>query len=248
RRTGAAAHAAAHVLGQIEPRQGTQPVSVGRHSALRTGGLSPGGTPWLQTLNALCLASPLRCSIQPEVTMRFLPFVLCCGAMLTAVAAHAQVLTGEATAVAGDALLIGGQRIDLAGIDSPEPDQTCTKDGAAWPCGAQATAALQALVSGQMVDCNVRGTGADGTMLGFHWTKIHDRDHGEVYVVGVSPASQGRGLGRLLTLAGLHHLHDRGVREVILYVESDNAPAIRIYRDKLGFTHQQRDTHVMYRR
>ena len=91
-------------------------------------------------------------------------------------------------------------------------------------------------------------SGADGTMLGFHWTKIHDRDHGEVYVVGVSPASQGRGLGRLLTLAGLHHLHDRGVREVILYVESDNAPAIRIYRDKLGFTHQQRDTHVMYRR
>ena len=87
-----------------------------------------------------------------------------------------------------------------------------------------------------------------GTMLGFHWTKIHDRDHGEVYVVGVSPATQGRGLGRLLTLAGLHHLHDRGVREVILYVESDNAPAIRIYRDKLGFTHHQRDTHVMYRR
>lgn len=90
--------------------------------------------------------------------------------------------------------------------------------------------------------------GAEGAMLGFHWTKVHDRDHGEVYVVGVSPASQGLGLGRLLTLAGLHHLHDRGVREVLLYVESDNAPAIRIYRDKLGFTHAQSDTHVMYRR
>ena len=48
-----------------------------------------------------------------------------------------------------------------------------------------------------------------GTMLGFHWTKIHDRDHGEVYVVGVSPATQGRGLGRLLTLAGL----DRDVED-----------------------------------
>tara|TARA_Y100000815_G_scaffold233882_2_gene225665 strand:+ start:968 stop:1816 length:849 start_codon:yes stop_codon:yes gene_type:complete len=91
-------------------------------------------------------------------------------------------------------------------------------------------------------------SGADGEMLGFHWTKVHDRDHGEVYVVGVSPASQGLGLGRLLTLAGLHHLHERGVREVLLYVESDNAPAINIYRDKLGFTHAQSDNHVMYRR
>lgn len=88
----------------------------------------------------------------------------------------------------------------------------------------------------------------EGRMLGFHWTKVHSADTGEVYVVAVSPESQGMGLGRLLTLAGLRHLHERGVREVILYVESDNAPAIRIYRDKLGFTHEARDTHVMYRR
>ena len=88
----------------------------------------------------------------------------------------------------------------------------------------------------------------DGEMLGFHWTKVQERDTGEVYVVAISPASQGLGLGRLLTLAGLHHLHDRGVREVVLYVESDNDPAIRVYRDKLGFTHDERDTHVMYRR
>jgi mycothiol synthase len=87
-----------------------------------------------------------------------------------------------------------------------------------------------------------------GELLGFHWTKLQERERGEVYVVGVSPASQGLGLGRVLTLAGLHHLHERGVREVILYVESDNAPAIRVYRDKLGFTHEPRDTHVMYRR
>lgn len=88
----------------------------------------------------------------------------------------------------------------------------------------------------------------DGEMLGFHWTKVQERDRGEVYVLGVSPAAQGLGLGRLLTLAGLDHLHGRGVREVFLYVESDNAPAIRIYRDKLGFSHAERDTHVMYRR
>jgi mycothiol synthase len=88
---------------------------------------------------------------------------------------------------------------------------------------------------------------ADGTVLGFHWTKRHDQHQGEVYVVGVDPAAQGRGLGRLLTLAGLHHLEAAGVAEVLLYVESDNRPAVHVY-DGLGFTHADRDTHVQYQR
>jgi mycothiol synthase len=84
-------------------------------------------------------------------------------------------------------------------------------------------------------------------LLGFHWTKQHSPDLGEVYVVGIDPAAQGRGLGKLLTLAGLHHLAGLGVAEVLLYVESDNAPAIAVYSG-LGFTHADADTHVMYRR
>lgn len=84
-------------------------------------------------------------------------------------------------------------------------------------------------------------------VLGFHWTKQHSPDLGEVYVVGIDPSAQGRGLGKLLTLAGLHHLADRGVTEVLLYVESDNAPAIAVYSG-LGFRHDGADTHVMYRR
>lgn len=89
--------------------------------------------------------------------------------------------------------------------------------------------------------------GPDGELLGFHWTKRHDADHGEVYVIGVSPAAHGRGLGRLLTVAGLHHLASRGVAEVHLYVESDNTPALRLYAG-LGFTHAATDTHVQYHR
>ena len=81
----------------------------------------------------------------------------------------------------------------------------------------------------------------------FHWTKQHDAELGEVYVVGVDPAAQGRGLGRLLTLAGLHHLHGLGVAEVLLYVESDNAPGgARLLRAWASPT--PRDTHVQYRR
>ncbi|MGD9961734.1 mycothiol synthase [Nocardioides sp.] len=82
-------------------------------------------------------------------------------------------------------------------------------------------------------------------LLGFHWTKRHSRSLGEVYVVAIAPEAQGRGLGKALTLAGLHHLADTD--EVILYVESDNRPARAVY-EGLGFTHQPADTHVQYRR
>ena len=92
-----------------------------------------------------------------------------------------------------------------------------------------------------------------GHMAGFHWTKVHPPSEqnppspglGEVYVVGVDPAEQGSGLGRALTLAGLHHLRDLGVDEVMLYVDEDNVPAIRMYGD-LGFTRARTD--AMYRR
>jgi mycothiol synthase len=83
-----------------------------------------------------------------------------------------------------------------------------------------------------------------GELVGFHWTKVHGgttgdgHGHepvGEVYVVGVDPAAQGRGLGPALTLIGLHHLRGRGLHEVLLYVEEDNHAAVTTYR-RLGFT------------
>jgi mycothiol synthase len=89
---------------------------------------------------------------------------------------------------------------------------------------------------------------ADGLMAGFHWTKVNppeDPGSGEVYVVGVDPAEQGSGLGRALTLAGLHYLRDRGVAQAMLYVDEDNVPAIRMY-EALGFTRARID--AMYRR
>ena len=51
----------------------------------------------------------------------------------------------------------------------------------------------------------------------------------------------------MVTLAGLHHLAELGVEEVLLYVESDNTAAVRVYSG-LGFTHEASDTHVQYRR
>ena len=85
-----------------------------------------------------------------------------------------------------------------------------------------------------------------GAMAGFHWTKIHAPSGiGEVYVVGVDPGEQGTGLGRALTLAGLRYLRERGLPEAMLYVDEDNAPAIRMY-SALGFSRFRTD--AMYRR
>ena len=84
----------------------------------------------------------------------------------------------------------------------------------------------------------------DGRLAGFHWTKVHDGTLGEVYVVGVDPAEQGSGLGRALTLTGLRYLRDdRGLAEVMLYVDESNQPAVRMYT-RLGFTLAATD--VMY--
>jgi mycothiol synthase len=84
-------------------------------------------------------------------------------------------------------------------------------------------------------------------LIGFHWTKVHgwpstsdspaDHHHppiGEVYVIGVDPAGHGQGLGTALTLAGLHYLKGRGLDQVMLYVDDENAGAARLYR-QLGF-------------
>jgi mycothiol synthase len=93
-------------------------------------------------------------------------------------------------------------------------------------------------------------SGQDGRLLGFHWTKVHPDQAGlgEVYVLGVDPSAQGRGLGQMLTSIGIASLAERlagpnspGEPTVMLYVESDNVAAVRTY-ERLGFTTYSVDT------
>ncbi|HEX6596262.1 MAG TPA: mycothiol synthase [Acidimicrobiales bacterium] len=78
----------------------------------------------------------------------------------------------------------------------------------------------------------------NGRLAGFCWTKVH-ADHdpplGEIYVVAVDPDFQGQGLGRRLVLAGLDWLWRNRIETGMLYVDRDNAPAVRLY-ESMGFT------------
>lgn len=84
----------------------------------------------------------------------------------------------------------------------------------------------------------------DGRLLGSIWTKVDRPDVGEIYVLGVDPAAQGMGLGRVLTGAGLDYLAGRGLSRVVLFVESDNDAALATYRTA-GFVREA--VHSRYR-
>ncbi len=62
----------------------------------------------------------------------------------------AKAISGQATVLDGDTLLIAGERIRIEGIDAPESKQHC---GDGWPCGREATAAMENLAGGKFMRC-----------------------------------------------------------------------------------------------
>ena len=81
---------------------------------------------------------------------------------------------------------------------------------------------------------------SDGVIQGFCWTKIHYDLlplQGEIYVIAVDPEFQGKGSGTELVLAGLNWIRGNDINQAMLYVESDNHSANRVY-SALGFNHE----------
>ncbi len=76
-------------------------------------------------------------------------------------------VSGPARVIDGDTLEVAGTRIRLAGLDTPENDQTClTEHGVTWDCGRYVTQELRVLLRGANVRCEDEGEGGYGRMLG----------------------------------------------------------------------------------
>ena len=86
-------------------------------------------------------------------------------AMLAMATATLADVAGPATVVDGDTLEIAGERIRLHGIDAPETDQTCERDGVTWLCGAAASGKLRELVRGREVRCREHGRDTYGRII-----------------------------------------------------------------------------------
>lgn len=89
--------------------------------------------------------------------------------------------------------------------------------------------------SPQQVSLAVR----EDAILGYCWTTADPaapggQRTGRVHMVGVSPESRGRGIGRQALVAGLGKLKQAGVEVVKLSVDSRNGSAIALY-ESIGF-------------
>ena len=69
----------------------------------------------------------------------------------------------------GDSLDVNGQHIRLHGIDAPESNQTCWRDGVAWACGQRAAAKLHELVWSGSLRCDPQDRDRYGRTIAVCW-------------------------------------------------------------------------------
>ena len=67
----------------------------------------------------------------------------------------------------------------------------------------------------------------------------HDGHRGWFYYLGVDPALQGRGFGRVMTQAAEDWLRERGIAKAQLMVRADN-DRVRAFYEALGYGEQER--------
>jgi mycothiol synthase len=67
-----------------------------------------------------------------------------------------------------------------------------------------------------------------------HHDFVNQDPIGEIYVIGVDPENKKTGLGKALAITGLNYLNSKSLKQAMLYVDADNAPALAMYQG-LGF-------------
>jgi len=77
--------------------------------------------------------------------------------------------------------------------------------------------------------------------IGYCWTRINfwknkakSKSNGRIYMLGVDPDHQGKGIGKQVLLAGLSYMKSKDLRFVELTVDSKNKAACALYRS-VGF-------------
>ncbi|MEP6566640.1 MAG: thermonuclease family protein [Mesorhizobium sp.] len=73
---------------------------------------------------------------------------------------------GAAIVNDGDSITLGTERIRMRGIDAPEYQQICRKDGAEYACGKLSRQSLVRLISGKPVSCSGWQRDRYGRLLG----------------------------------------------------------------------------------
>jgi endonuclease YncB( thermonuclease family) len=84
--------------------------------------------------------------------------LICAGALSAQVSTPGRPFSGLARAKDGDSLTVDAREVRLFGIDAPEFDQTCIRNGVNWSCGAEAADRLSRLVTGRDVRCRAVNT------------------------------------------------------------------------------------------
>ncbi len=98
-------------------------------------------------------------------------FVVRDGVSLPSLAAlspfSSEPIKGRASTLTGNLVRVGGQVIQLYGVEAPEPSQRCrTRRGRWWRCGSRARSTLAGLVNGRTLKCEVMGHDDSGRALG----------------------------------------------------------------------------------
>ncbi len=85
-------------------------------------------------------------------------------------------ISGRARALDGSTLRVDGQRVQLEGIEAPDPNQVCLKEGGKrWKCGSGARSALARALGRRRVICSVTG-GADKDKPAMGSCRIAEKD------------------------------------------------------------------------
>jgi ribosomal protein S18 acetylase RimI-like enzyme len=85
----------------------------------------------------------------------------------------------------------------------------------------------------------------DGEAIGFAWVGLDSEGKGLIEPLGIVPAYQGKGFGRVLLLEVLRELAGRGAQRVEIGAWRDNLAAVQLYQS-LGFRHRKTFTYLAF--